>query len=125
VVVSRRRCRLLPSSSITWLGSIVAVVVGAGVVVVFHVLSLASMKQPAHIPLGRGGAQVGLGSEAAYRGRRRWWKTNPHPSIEGRGSLPDGCGWFRASCGGEGGGEDGSGGGGMRGISTVMGLMTD
>jgi hypothetical protein len=64
-------------------------------------------------PSGRGGAQVGLGSEGAYRGRRRWWKTNPHPSIEGRGSLPARCGWFRASCGGEGGGEDGSGGGGM------------
>jgi hypothetical protein len=41
-------------------------------------LSPARVKEPAHIPLERGGAQ-------GERGRRRWWETSPHPSKEGRG----------------------------------------
>ena len=119
VVVSCRCCRLLPSSSITWMGSVVVVVVR-----------------------GRGGD----GCPSVIAGEHE--TTGPHPSGEGRGtggswewggvaraqaavknqptSLNRGeglvSGWLRANCGGEGGGEDGSGGG-MRGISTVMRLM--
>jgi hypothetical protein len=38
----------------------------------------ARVKELAHIPLERGGAQ-------GERGRRRWCETGPHPSEEGRG----------------------------------------
>jgi hypothetical protein len=62
--------------------------------------------EPAHIPLERGGA----GSAGSVLRILRGWWLSPHPSKEGRGSLPGCCVWLSGSGGGKGGG----GGGGMR-----------
>ena len=69
----------------------------------------------------RGGADA---ARSVFLSEPRWMVLSPHPSREGRGSLPAGWVWSRANRGG----ERESGGGGMgedpdEQISTVMGLM--
>jgi hypothetical protein len=67
----------------------------------------------------RGGAD---GAGSAFQSELRWMDLSPHPSREGRGSLPAGWVWLRANRGR----ERESGGGGMgedEQISIVMGLM--
>jgi hypothetical protein len=67
----------------------------------------------------RGGAD---GAGSAFPSELRWMDLSPHPSREGRGSLPAGWVWLSANRGG----ERESGGGRMsedEQISTVMGLM--
>lgn len=61
------------------------------------------MKEPAHIPLGRGEAQ-------GERGRRRWWETGSHPSEDGEGQVSSCVSEF---LGANGGGKREGGGGGM------------
>jgi len=56
----------------------------------------ASMCPPTSLWKGEG--RVRMSSGLCVPGCR--W-LSPHPSIEGRGSWPDYCGWLRASCGGE------------------------
>jgi hypothetical protein len=68
----------------------------------------------------RGGADA---AGSAFPSELRWVDLSPHPSREGRGSLPVGWVWLRANRGG----ERESGGGGMgedEQISTVMELMS-
>jgi hypothetical protein len=62
------------------------------------------MSRPHPFEKGRGGCGCVLASEGA-----RARLLDPHPSLEGRGSWPDGWGWLGANCSGEAkvsGGED-------------------
>jgi len=70
-------------------------------------------------PTSLGGADA---AGSVFPSELRWMVLSPHPSREGRGSLPAGWVWLRANRGGE--HESGSGGMGEdEQISTVMGLM--